>query len=82
MAEFICTSCGSQAGVKKVTPGNFLIEVILWLCFLVPGLIYSIWRIGNKRKVCRACGKDSIIPADSPMAKALQATMGGNAPKG
>lgn len=81
MAEFVCTACGSTDGIKKVTPGNFFIEVILWMCFLLPGLIYSIWRLSNKRKVCRSCGKDSVIPADSPMAKALLANMGGNAPK-
>jgi len=25
------------------TRGSILIEIVLWLCFLVPGLIYFIW---------------------------------------
>ncbi len=55
----LCTSCGSQMYPKLFTKGSGRIELILWLCFLVPGLIYSTWRFTTKGFVCRA-------PADSP----------------
>lgn len=69
--KLYCTRCGDVNYPKKVTGGSFLIEVILWLCFLVPGIIYSIWRLtGGRTNVCRKCGGAELIPVDSPRAKA------------
>ena len=64
-----CTNCGTVAPPKKVTRGSFLIEVMLWLCFLLPGLIYSIWRLTSRALVCPKCGAPNMIPVDSPRAK-------------
>ena len=44
---------------KTVTRGSIWIEIILWLCLIVPGLIYSIWRLTTRRQVCSACGAAS-----------------------
>lgn len=66
--HMFCTTCGYEGKVKKQTPGSFLIEVIMWLAFLVPGIIYSLWRITNKYFVCAKCRNKSVIPIDSPMA--------------
>lgn len=71
MAGMICASCGSQAGTKRVTRGSFWIELVLWLFFIIPGLIYSIWRLTTKQTVCRACGQANLIPVDSPMGQAM-----------
>jgi hypothetical protein len=65
-----CRDCGTVAPPKKHTPGHFLIEVVLWLCFLVPGIIYSIWRLSARRKACAECGGLAVIPRQSPAAKA------------
>jgi len=51
---------------KKTMKGSFLIEVILWLTFIIPGVIYSIWRLANTPLVCPKCGKESLIPTDTP----------------
>lgn len=71
-----CTTCGHEGPTKTRTKGSLLIEIILWLCFLVPGLIYSIWRISSRQPVCTSCGATTLVPPDSPMAvaqkKALQ----------
>ena len=40
-----CTNCGTVAEPKKHTPGTFLTEAVLWLFLIIPGLIYSVWRI-------------------------------------
>jgi len=66
--QMFCTACGHEGSAKKETPGSFLIEVILWLAFLVPGIVYSVWRITNKYFVCSKCKNKSVIPSDSPMA--------------
>jgi len=65
-----CTTCGHEGGTETKTRGNLLIEIILWLCFLVPGLVYSIWRIASRHQVCASCGAATLVPPDSPVAKA------------
>lgn len=69
--SFICTICGYTGKPKTITKGSFLIEVILWLCFLVPGIIYSIWRMSAKQAVCQKCKNPSMIPVDSPVGTKL-----------
>lgn len=67
--EYLCTSCGAVNVPESDVKGSFLIEVILWLCFLVPGIIYSIWRLSSRYNYCPKCKGTAIIPADSPFAK-------------
>lgn len=67
-----CTTCGSEAPAKSVTKGSIGIELILWLLFLVPGLIYSIWRLTTKHRACKVCGSTVIIPPQSPQALAAK----------
>jgi len=67
-ATLFCTTCGSQSPTKAVTRGSIWIELILWLCLIVPGLIYSIWRMTNRVSVCAACGATTVVPVDSPVA--------------
>ena len=64
-----CTHCGTQAKPKKKTPGSFLIELFLWCFFIVPGLIYSLWRVSNKKQVCPTCGAEHMVPLSSPVAQ-------------
>ena len=66
----ICATCGTTGVPKTVTPGSILIEIILWLFFLVPGLIYSIWRHTKRHQACPACGGTSLLPPESPAARA------------
>jgi predicted RNA-binding Zn-ribbon protein involved in translation (DUF1610 family) len=65
-----CPNCGATGTPTTRTKGSFFIEVILWLCFFVPGLIYSIWRLTTREKVCPRCGAPNMIPLDSPKATA------------
>jgi len=69
----ICSTCGTPGKPKKVSRGSLLIEIILWCCFLVPGILYSLWRMGSKQKVCRKCGSPSMVPVNSPVGRKLQA---------
>lgn len=76
--QLICTLCGYAGSPKKKTKGNFLIEVILWFFFLIPGLIYSIWRLSSKQDICAKCGNASVIPLNSPQAQKLMAEQRNN----
>lgn len=77
--QIVCTSCGTVAHPKKVTPGNLLTELALWFfpivagvlfwplfLLLVPVLAYSIWRMSACHLACTACGQTTIIPVASP----------------
>jgi hypothetical protein len=66
--EMSCQHCGSFGGSRKYVKGSWWIEVMLWLCFLVPGIIYSIWRLTTKE--CPICGAPNMIPVKSPRAPA------------
>jgi hypothetical protein len=67
----ICSACKTTGKSKRVTKGSIWIEIILWLCFLVPGLIYSIWRLTTRHDACSACGSPHMVPLDSPAGKKL-----------
>lgn len=71
MKQKICTNCGYLGKPKKLARGSILIEIILWSFFIIPGIIYSIWREVSKYDVCPQCGKDSMIPIDSPVGEKM-----------
>lgn len=67
----ICTICGTAGKTNTETRGSLAIELILWFCMIVPGLLYSIWRATSKYEVCRYCGSKQIVPINSPVGKKL-----------
>jgi len=65
-----CTTCGTKDFPQKSMKGTFFIELVLWLFFIVPGIIYSIWRLSTKTdNMCPHCGATTMIPLDSPIAR-------------
>ncbi len=72
-----CIQCGYEGPTKSRYRGSILIEIILWLCLIVPGLIYSIWRHTSTADVCRACGAEGVIPVDSPVAEKMRRELKG-----
>jgi hypothetical protein len=67
----ICADCGC-VGHKVETPGSFAMEICLYLVFCFPGIIYTLWRIINKGKVCSACGSKKLVPINSPVGRQLR----------
>ena len=67
--ELVCTACGHVGSSKTITKGHFALEVILWLCFLVPGFIYSVWRHTSRYEACPVCGNSNLLPKTAPMAQ-------------
>lgn len=67
----ICRDCCTLNDPRARTlPGSGWIELVLWLAWLVPGIIYSIWRRGG-RPACRSCGSRALLPVESPLGRRL-----------
>lgn len=77
----VCKDCGTAGETKTVARGSMGVEIVLWLCFLVPGFIYSIWRLSSKHEVCRACGSERVVPVDTPAGQKLATELGYVPPK-
>jgi hypothetical protein len=69
--KLICKACGNMGKPVLKTKGNLLIEIVLWLCYLIPGLIYTIWRRSTRYNVCKTCGGTELLPADSPVGQKM-----------
>ena len=71
--DLVCASCGYRGAPKRHTKGSMVIELALWLLLIVPGLIYSLWRLSSKYDGCPKCGAPNMIPADSLVAQKILA---------
>ena len=67
----VCTHCGYVGKPHVESKINGCFAVALLLCFIIPGILYIIWASGGV-KVCPKCRtRNSMIPIDSPQARAL-----------
>lgn len=69
----VCSRCGHHGYTLGRTKGSAGVELLLWLCFILPGLIYSVWRLSSRRPVCTSCGSDSLVAPSSPIGQRLVA---------
>ena len=67
--DVVCNNCGHIGESVTARKGHRVIEIALWLLFLVPGIIYSIWRLTTWHEICPVCGSANLIPASSPIAQ-------------
>lgn len=67
----VCMVCEYAGPPKKKTEGSFLLEVVLWILFIVPGLLYSIYRQTTRHDVCRQCGAGVLVPKGSPRGREI-----------
>lgn len=74
--QLICSVCGNVGKAKTPIKGSGLIEIILWLSFILPGLLYTIWRRSGLSPVCTACGSKNLIPLDTPVGLKLLSEQG------
>jgi len=64
-----CPNCGYIGRPRTHTKGSIILEIFLWLFFIIPGIIYSLWRLTSRYRACPMCGHRNMIPLDSPRAK-------------
>ena len=69
--EQLCIHCGYVGTAKMLTDGDRTVEFFLWLCGLLPGLIYTLRRYRNRYPVCPECGARNLIGPNSPYAQKL-----------
>ena len=68
----ICTYCGYRGYQVIITNGSFIVELCLWLCFIIPGLIYSFWRLASRDRVCPGCNRNTMVLLSTPLGQKLQ----------
>lgn len=70
--DMVCTNCGYVGRPKMTVQGSGCVELALWLLLIIPGLIYSVWRLSSKRPACPNCSApNSMIPGESPRAREI-----------
>lgn len=69
--QLICSACGHVGSTKRSVKGSLGVEIFLWLCFFIPGIIYSLWRQSTYHKACAVCGGTNLIPVNSPVGQKL-----------
>lgn len=74
LSQRICVQC-YQTGRPKL-PGSGWIELILWFCYLIPGLLYSIWRRSKGGIICPYCKTPTMVPVHSPAGQSILARIG------
>ncbi|MDQ8206187.1 hypothetical protein QEH52_01605 [Coraliomargarita sp. SDUM461003] len=67
----ICTRCGSYAQHKTTTHGKLSTELILWCLLLLPGLLYTTWRLTTRAERCTQCGSPDLVPITTPTGREL-----------
>lgn len=72
----ICTVCNHISAAKKRGSGG--VEFVLWFFYLIPGLIYHLWRNGGT--TCPACNSSSTIPVNTPKAQEIITSATSNQP--
>jgi DNA-directed RNA polymerase subunit RPC12/RpoP len=68
---YVCLGCGYDGPMKKRLGGSGFIELMLWLFFIIPGIIYTSWRGSKKIYTCPQCKNEKVVKASHPDAIAL-----------
>ena len=68
--DYLCTQCGAQTSAPLlVPPGSGWVALALAVPFVLPGIVYTVWRYSMRRSVCPTCGHAQLIPGDAPLAR-------------
>jgi hypothetical protein len=57
----MCTDCLRTSVPATLLRGSDLVEMLGWLCFGVPGLVYCWWRHFVRIKICADCGSENLL---------------------
>ena len=71
----VCLRCGHAGPARRHTRGSTAIELVAWLFFLLPGLVYSLWRLSTRGDVCAQCGSAELVPPESPAGRRMLAEL-------
>ena len=66
--DMYCPHCGTIGTPSLRRKGSGAMQIVLLLFFVVPGILYWMWRQTARPEVCPTCRQPGLIPADSPRA--------------
>lgn len=52
-------------------PGSGWVEFVLYLFWIAPGIVYSVWRRKGKFQACSACGSKEVVAARTKAAQRI-----------
>ncbi len=61
----VCRQCSYAGKPEWFKAGSLKMEIILWCCLIVPGIIYTVWRYKAATPVCPKCGYGPMMKSDS-----------------
>lgn len=64
-----CRDCGFVSEYERKGRGSLWVALLLLCFFVIPGVIYIVWNLATKYRVCGECGSSAIIPVASPEAR-------------
>ncbi len=66
--------CGHETlqPLRKM-PGSSWVSLVLLIPFVIPGVVYQVWRMAMRRPVCPRCGSPALIPGEAPLARTWRA---------
>lgn len=70
----ICRNCGHEGGTERKLKGHFFITLILLLFYIIPGIVYMVWRRAGLHDSCTKCGSLNVVPSGSAEALTIAAT--------
>jgi Proteolipid membrane potential modulator len=68
---FICTRCHEVIEPKMTVKGSVVVNIWLFICGVLPGIIYAVWRWTSRTKRCPKCGSEDFVPIETPRGRAL-----------
>jgi len=73
--KYLCLECGCQREPIMANRGMLIIELFMWLLYILPGVIYSIWRRVRKQEICPNCRTPSVVLTSSSRAMKMMRLM-------
>ncbi len=69
--KVICRNCGRVSEPERILKGHVLITLILLCFYIIPGIIYMIWRRTGLKDACAICKSNNVVPENSPEGRRL-----------
>jgi len=60
--RYLCQDCHFLGAPAKTLRGSPALELVLWLCFVLPGAAYAWWRSRGVILLCGRCGSVRVLP--------------------
>jgi hypothetical protein len=70
-----CIHCEHVGRVEKESKGSCLLMIVLFLCFIVPGIIYMVWMLVNTGYRCPKCKTWGMIPLSTLRGREIYAKL-------